>query len=98
MPRIPTIHRNGTDAMALREACAEVGHAILDLARKMEAAEPNARDYYPQGEGAYEHARNEHAAQLARLDGIRIYYLEMLQGIQDQIDSRDTKPFRKVTP
>jgi hypothetical protein len=88
MPRVPILHLNGTSSEVLLEGYREVGHAIIALADKIHAAAPNSRDYYPLAGNAYEHARNECAANLAELDKLRIYYLEMLQGIQAQVDQR----------
>lgn len=98
MPRIPHIHLNGSDPQQLLEAYADVGRALIELAEKINAAAPNARDYYPLGDEAYQHARNECAANLAALDKLRIYYREMIVGIQSQMDQRDTQRMRKAKP
>lgn len=94
MPRIPLIHLNGSSADELRLRYENVVRAILALADAIHQSAPNARDYYPLGEAAYGHARNEHHAQLAELDKLRIYYREMLLGIQEQIDKRDGRTSR----
>lgn len=63
----PTIHLNGTSRESLTEAYVEAGSALRDALQALTAAEPNARDYYPQGHGAFEQACLEHLARLRRV-------------------------------
>jgi hypothetical protein len=58
--KLPTIHLNGTSAQELLDQNRAVLDAIHQLQEALSAATPNARDYYPQGAGAYTIARNEH--------------------------------------
>jgi hypothetical protein len=64
---VPAIHRNGTSLEALieqlREAYEALGRAVVAL----EAASPNARDYYTQPAGVWERARVQHADRLLRI-------------------------------
>jgi predicted RNA polymerase sigma factor len=69
---IPTIHDNGTSRERLiAQLTAVTGH--LEAARKaLKEAAPNARDYYPQGPGAFAKAASQHEAwgwMLGRLTG-----------------------------
>ncbi len=56
---LPTIHLNGTDAKSLMTEYHEVYKAIDRACFALAAATCNARDFYPQGPGAYERARRE---------------------------------------
>jgi len=87
MPKIPTVHLNGTSGETLAEQQYAVGKALVKLAEALKEAAPNARDYYTQEPNAFEHARNEHHARIAMLDRIRIDTMEIVIGIQDQIDA-----------
>jgi hypothetical protein len=68
--RKPTIHLNGTSREALESALEDanvaIGYAIEALAK----AAPNGRDYYPQGDNAFNQARNEHVARIAKLTDV----------------------------
>lgn len=66
----PTLHTGGTSKRALEEGYVNVGHAVRAAIKALEDAEPNGRDYYPQGPNAYSVARREHVARLAALDAI----------------------------
>lgn len=63
----PSIHLNGTSADALTEAYANAVAALRAAISATEQADPNARDYYPLGHGAFEQARFEHLARLRSL-------------------------------
>ncbi len=57
---LPSIHLNGTSAEQLLEQACEAGNAVRAAIVALEAAGPNARDYYPQGDDAFTRARAEH--------------------------------------
>lgn len=56
---LPTIHLNGTDAKSLADEYHAVYQAIDRACEALAAATCNARDFYPQGPGAYQQARRE---------------------------------------
>ena len=56
---LPTIHLNGTDAADLEAQYRAVRHVISMAIRTLGHATCNARDFYPQGPGAYEKAVKE---------------------------------------
>lgn len=69
--KLPTIHLNGTGAASLTD---ENLRAMRALTRAMDAlhdAQPNARDYYPQGDAAFSEARAEHQARIDKLESVR---------------------------
>jgi hypothetical protein len=47
----PTVHLNGTTGQYLLDQQLKVIHALRDVLTVMSQAYPNARDFYPQGEG-----------------------------------------------
>jgi hypothetical protein len=68
---IPTIHLNGTSAKSLISMYTDAHRAILDAIEKLEQSAPHGRDYYPQGDSAFEGARSEHIARLTKLTEIQ---------------------------
>jgi hypothetical protein len=69
-PAAPTVHLNGTGRAQLVEPLQAAARALRAAIAAVEDAAPNARDYYPQGPGAFERARSEHVARLARLQAV----------------------------
>lgn len=82
--RIPTIHLNGTGKKALLEEL-EAAYRLLDAAIDAVARiTVHGRDYYPQGDGAYQQARAEHDARKAVLTGVLDELMAIHVGIQQQ--------------
>ncbi len=68
--RAPTVHLNGTAREELvRQYEAAVDGLRLALAG-LRDAEPHARDYYPQGDGALKEAQREHASRIDRVRAV----------------------------
>lgn len=63
----PTIHLNGTSAEALTDMYEEAFRAVARALEAVAEAAPNARDYYVQGDGAFEKARAEHETRARKL-------------------------------
>lgn len=61
----PMIHLNGTARATLADDYEAAGHALHEALRKLEAAAPHGRDYYPQGPDALARAQAEHRARVA---------------------------------
>jgi len=59
MTTLPTIHHNGTGAMTLWQEYRDAHLAIEAAIDALAAATCNARDFYPQGAGAWSGARAE---------------------------------------
>jgi hypothetical protein len=70
---LPTIHLNGTGAKSLADECHAVYQAIDRASDALADATCNARDFYPQGPGAYEHARKEREEAFRRLGEVQAY-------------------------
>jgi hypothetical protein len=80
--KTPTIHLNGTSKQSLLEALSTALTALCVAQNAVSDCAPNARDYYPQGDGAFAQANREHIARLERLHGLR----SELREIADAID------------
>lgn len=79
----PTIHLNGTGRSDLYEQYADAGAAIGKAVDKLYACQPNARDYYPQGDGAAKCARLEHDTRIKRLQDVGREIQELLEHVCD---------------
>jgi|SRR5579863_202057 len=64
---VPTVHLNGTAKVDLMQQLADAIDPIREAIRKLAAACPNARDYYPQGPEAIGEALRQHNARMAML-------------------------------
>jgi hypothetical protein len=80
----PTIHLNGTSKGALFEALSNACAAIREAEKALIETAPNARDYYPQGDGAYRKASDEYISRLERLGMVRCELYEILENVADQ--------------
>lgn len=78
---LPTIHRNGTSKGELDEQYMTAARAVQDAIRAVQAASPNARDYYVQGPEAAQAAIREHSKRLELLNTV----LMDLQAIWEHI-------------
>lgn len=67
---LPTVHMNGTPARMLLEGYDTAMEKLQDAMDAMSAIEFNARDYYVQGSDAFEKAREEKFARMAKLQAV----------------------------
>jgi len=70
---LPTIHLNGTGAADLEAQYRAVRLAISEVIRLLGHATCNARDFYPQGTGAYEKAVKERGQAFEHLSAAAEY-------------------------
>ena len=70
---LPTIHLNGTGAKSLADEYHAVYQAIEQAADALQAATCNARDFYPQGDAAWQQAREERAEMFRKLNELQAY-------------------------
>jgi len=81
--KAPTIHINGTDGAELfAQVCAVLG-ALRALRKAQDEAQPNGRDYYPQGEGALRAATLEHQARVDKVRELIGEYQALAEAIVD---------------
>lgn len=69
--KFPTIHLNGTNRDDLLEALEQAHEAVRLAQEKLALCGPNARDYYPQEEGAFYVAQEEHSDRMRKLTDVR---------------------------
>jgi hypothetical protein len=75
--KMPTLHLNGSSPAALLEGYTDAASALFAAAKALDDAAPNARDYYPQGDGAFQQAQAEHRARVAKLNEV-IFEIQQL--------------------
>lgn len=80
--RVPTIHRNGTGKGDILKALEEATSVLHRAEAAVAATAPNARDYYPQGTGAFEEARKEHESRASRIHEVREELCEIWEQIE----------------
>ncbi len=68
---LPTIHLNGTSAKSLADEYHAVYQAIDRACFALAAATCDARDFYPQVDGAYQQARQERDDAFLKLKEVR---------------------------
>lgn len=81
---LPTIHMNGTSAVALLEGYCDAISAIHAALEALARTTPNGRDYYPQGPDACAQADGEHDARKRALIGV----LNELQTLAEHVADR----------
>ena len=82
----PLVHLNGTSREALTTANIDASSAIRGAIRVLEAAEPNARDYYPLGPDAWTAARAEHVSRIERLRDVLAEVYAIVEVLSDGDD------------
>ncbi len=78
----PTIHMNGSGRDTLLDGYATAVRAVGIAIESLCDAAPNARDYYPQGDGAYAEARCEHKARVAKLRDVQDELLALARDVR----------------
>jgi hypothetical protein len=68
--RVPTVHLNGSNGPALAAQVGDAAHAVHAAIEALHGTAPHGRDYYLQGEGAYQQAREQHEDRVARLRSV----------------------------
>jgi hypothetical protein len=54
----------------------------------LDETQPNARDYYPQGDDAFQQAVREHNARVRRLREVSDELYTIVEAVQEQADAR----------
>jgi hypothetical protein len=81
----PTIHLNGSSGQELLDNIVDAGRAVQDALTALGKAYPNARDYYPQGNGAYRTALSEHEARCRHLAIVRDELEHLAMDVADEV-------------
>lgn len=78
---IPTVHVNGTTRNRLVEQMESAVRALDEAIHRAREAEPNGRDYYPQGDEAIRLAVDQHGRRLRVLHEIRDEYAKIWEAL-----------------
>lgn len=82
---LPTIHINGTGARSLADEYHAVYQAIDRASDALQAATCNARDFYPQGDAAWQKARDERAEMFRKLAEVQAYAEAWMERASDHL-------------
>ncbi len=80
----PTVHLNGTGKNSLAEDYDNAREAVRKAMEQIQQIEFNARDYYVQGDGAWEQACAEMKERLLSLQRVSDELLAIMEGIDKQ--------------
>ena len=81
----PRIHRNGTSAKELAEQYENAAHEITNAIRALGNAGPNARNYYPIGDHAFNAAQKEHSTHMEALRSAHAYIEALWEHCADSV-------------
>lgn len=81
--RKPTIHLNGTSREELQKQLETAVTALTTTLQALTDATPHARDYYPQGNNAWQEALNEHRERYNSLVRVRDELMMLLEYVVD---------------
>lgn len=79
----PTVHLNGTGANTLLEDYDNAREEVRNALTAIRKIEFNARDYYPQEDGAWDAAVAQMRDRIRALEAISDEFLEIMMHIQD---------------
>jgi hypothetical protein len=84
----PVVHLNGSGQEALETQWRDVVLAMQEATRALRRAAPNARDYYPRGDDAFERARRAFAELTEALACVEAACTAVFDDIDAQGDAR----------
>ena len=82
---LPTIHMNGTGARALADEYRALRRATEWAIEALVNATCNARDFYPQGPGAFQRAQQEREEAFRKLSEVRAYARAWMGAASDHL-------------
>ena len=74
----PTVHLNGTSKERLERSYQDAYAAVLRAEYAIEKIEFNQRDYYPQGDAAWETAKEQMQKVAAHLEAVQCFLGEII--------------------
>jgi hypothetical protein len=89
--KVPTIHLNGSSGDELLRQNIEARKALRRAIEALEAAAPNARDYYVQDDDAHLKAVGEHVLRLGHLRDVMEELSEIIESIDEQLSKRRSR-------
>ena len=88
---IPTVHLNGSSPATLVDGLQVAINAVAVAIETVQDAAPNARDYYPQGDAAFNVANECHKRRLAMLRDVQAELTATLRGVVRQLPDAKLK-------
>lgn len=82
----PTIHLNGSSPTHLIASYVSAAGALREALRLVGETQPNARDYYPQGDDAFKIAAEEHRLRASVLELVLSDIRELHEHVVDEVD------------
>jgi hypothetical protein len=82
---IPTVHLNGTKGRVLVDQLQNASEALHKALAALAEASPHGRDYYPQGESAFQTAAGAHADRLRAVQKVKDDCDAIALAIYDQL-------------
>lgn len=86
MTTLPTIHLNGTGADNLYQEYKAAWNSVKAAREALVHATCNARDFYPQGDDAFQRAREERSEAFLHLHQVEEYLTSWLMHLTDHIE------------
>ncbi len=80
---IPTIHLNGSSKESLVKDLKNAHTAIRNAIDALRETAPHGRDYYLQGDKAFEKARNEHCERVVKLEAVKKEIIHIYMKVAD---------------
>lgn len=80
----PTVHLNGTGKGMLMTGYSKARHGVMEAMEQIQQIEFNARDYYPQGDWAWDQACSEMKARLLSLQQVSDELLAIMEHIDKE--------------
>lgn len=92
----PTLHLNGSSADSLIKDYQEAADAAYEAVKALGNVDFHGRDYYTQDTDgkAFQQARDEHLARLAKLESVRVELGQILLNVVDQRLERERAKVR----
>jgi hypothetical protein len=92
---VPTVHLNGTAKSDLIEQLEQAYDALATAQIKLSEAEPNGRDFYPQGTYAIIEAVGQHVERLQKIRSVQAEINAILEGVLQQGGSNEHSPISR---
>lgn len=84
---VPTVHLNGTSRDELLKQLTDASEALDAAYNMLKKANPNGRDYYPQGTDVIYKAIEEHMSRLRKIDEVKEEIDELTRRVADPVGS-----------
>lgn len=87
----PLFHLNGSSAQNLLDGYRAAYEALGAAEEALAASGPNARDYYPKGDGTFAEAAQQHSDRVQQVSNVRAELLALYQAVEAQVDEAEAR-------